>query len=97
MSTAGLKALNAEQIAISGEVDFYSTPDLWKQLKPLLFKSKQISIDLSGIKRVNSAGLAILLEARGLVEANGGSLEIRNPPANLMDIASMCNVLELMQ
>lgn len=97
MSDAGLQRVSDKEVALTGDLDFFSVPALWKQLMPILKKGQQLTLDLKPVGHINSAGLAMLIEAIDETRKAGGKLRILNPPAPLVDIAQMCNVVELVQ
>ncbi len=45
--------------------------------------------DLSGVSEVDSSGLAVLFGWMRAAEARGTSLQIENPPANLVSLAQV--------
>ncbi|MGH1365758.1 MAG: STAS domain-containing protein [Calditrichia bacterium] len=54
----------AKVIAVSGEVDLYSSPKLREALNGLTdVKANRIVVDLSGVSYMDSSGLATLVEA----------------------------------
>ena len=82
---------------VSGEIDFSTVMPLLTQFRSLSSRERNIQIDLSGLKKTNSAGLAFLMEILAQAQKNGQILKISNIPASLMDLASMCNVDHLLQ
>ncbi len=51
------------------------------------------AVDLGGVTRVDSSGLALLLEWES---ASGGQLAIEGTPADLMRLARLCGAEELL-
>lgn len=57
---------------------------------------KQLLIDLSGVERANSAGLALLLEWLEMARARGLSLVYAGLPASLHRLAAVSNLGDLL-
>ena len=53
-------------------------------------------LDLDGVTRVDSSGLALLLEWQAQKKRIGGSLLIRNAPNDLMRLAKLCDAQDLL-
>jgi len=97
MTTAALQRIDDNQLKLTGQLDFYSVPKLWQQLRPLLQKAQPVILDLGSLENTNSAGLAMLIEAMDVVKKSGGTLQLLHPPESLLEIAQMCHVTELIQ
>jgi anti-sigma B factor antagonist len=64
-------------VAVSGEVDVYSAPELKESLTKLLQTgAKSIVVDLSDVAFLDSTGLGALVEARAATSEAGGSLPV---------------------
>lgn len=88
MSGARIAANGEEgQLALLGALTFETVPGLSKELAPVLRQHPRLRIDLSAIERVDSAGLALLTEWMRLTRALGHSLEFINVPRQLLTIA----------
>jgi phospholipid transport system transporter-binding protein len=55
------------------------------------------TIDLSGAGRIDSAGLAFLLELLSRARRNGTPLNISHAPPDLTRLAALCEASELLQ
>jgi phospholipid transport system transporter-binding protein len=82
--------------AIAGDLGFESVAgvlagddDLWRQ-------SGECSVDLATVKRIDSAGVALLLEWQREARRRGVSLRFRNVPRQLLSIAEVCGVRGLL-
>ncbi len=64
-------------VCLSGNVDINSSPDLRDQLLALLRSrsTRMVSIDMSGVTKIDSSGFATLIEA--LKIAHAGKIELR--------------------
>jgi anti-sigma B factor antagonist len=64
-------------VAVSGEVDVYSAPELKESLTKLLQGgARSVVVDLSDVGFLDSTGLGALVEARAATTEAGGSLPI---------------------
>lgn len=84
------------RLALLGELTFATVPGLSKDLAPTLKKCPQLRIDLSGLERVDSAGLALLIEWTRLTRALGHSLEFINTPRQLLTIARVSGLDQIL-
>lgn len=89
---ARIMSEGAGRFRIEGEVDFKSVMQLLHQSRALFRHEERVRLDLSGVERINSAGLALLIE--WIKEARRGSwlLELSNLPEELMAMARICDV-----
>jgi anti-sigma B factor antagonist len=64
-------------VAVSGEVDVYSAPELKESLTKLFDSgAKSVVVDLSDVAFLDSTGLGALVEARAATNDAGGALAI---------------------
>ena len=66
-------------IYVSGEIDISSCERLRDAIEPNMGPQQTIILDLSGVEFMDSSSLPILVQARGALTADGGSLKLRNP------------------
>ena len=52
------------------------------------------AVDLARTERIDSSGLALLLEWQAQARRNGKTLSFRNPPAGLLRLAALCEASE---
>ena len=96
MSAARLTDQGNGHYSVSGDLDFAGVGGLLDTGSAFTTSAKRISLDLSGVERANSAGLALLLEWVDQSRRNGQELELHNLPDALIDISRMSNLLELL-
>jgi len=84
------------RIAIEGALDFDTVVPLLAQSRRYLTGGERLEIDLHGVRRANSAGLALMLEWLELARRYGVSLQFQSPPESLMRLAAVTNVAELL-
>ena len=66
-------------VYVRGDVDMAAVGRLRDVLEPSMGPEQTIVLDLSGVEFMDSASLRYLVQARGALTADGGSLELRNP------------------
>ncbi len=79
-------------IALVGVVDHDSVPELLERLERGAGTGDLLRVDLEEVERMDSAGLALLLELERRQRLAGGELELRNPPASLCRLAELAEV-----
>lgn len=83
-------------VAISGEVDMFTSPDLRRELRRLTRGAvKKIVVDLEGVGFMDSSGIATLVQ--GLKEARpfGGDLLLAAPGETVMRVLQLANLTKL--
>jgi phospholipid transport system transporter-binding protein len=96
MSGAWIVPRGHSRIAIEGELDFDSVGPLLAQTRRQFVGKERLEIEMQGVRRADSAGLALLVEWLALARRHGISLRFHNPPAALMRLAEITNVAELL-
>lgn len=79
---------------IVGSLDFESVPALYRHTDTLL-AAGPVEIDLAGVERANSAGVALLLEWRRQAHRRGVELHLRELPAAVLQLARLSDVENL--
>lgn len=77
---------------LTGELGFASVPALAGELAPRLAGREQVTVELGGVRRVDSAGLALLVEWLAQARAAGCRIDYRDPPGQLLAIARVSAV-----
>ena len=96
MKVTTKKAGEAAIVAISGEVDMFSSPDLRRELQGLTRrKVARIVVDLSDVGFMDSSGIATLVQ--GLKEARpfGGKFLLAAPTETVLRVLQLANLTEL--
>lgn len=96
MASASLSVPAAGRVELSGELDFSSVPQIWPQLRQLIEQEPQLELSLAEVSSSNSAALALLLEAVQTAGSADKSLRLRDIPSDLMDLAVLSNLDELL-
>ncbi|HKJ94062.1 MAG TPA: STAS domain-containing protein [Gammaproteobacteria bacterium] len=75
-----------------GELTVEHVPDLLPRSEKLLGDVPSVRVDLSAVTRMDSAGLALLVDWFGRARSEGLKLRFDNPPDQLLDIARVSGV-----
>ena len=73
-------------IALDGDLNTLTAPELEAALQPHLDKVSQIEIDMAHLSYLTSAGLRVLLVAYTAMSEKGGSLIVKNPNDEIREI-----------
>jgi stage II sporulation protein AA (anti-sigma F factor antagonist) len=82
---------------IRGEVDIVTCERLRDSIEPYLGPRQRVILDLSEVAFMDSSMLHLLVQARGRLTEDGGSLVLRNPSdmaRRLLEISEMTGLLE---
>jgi phospholipid transport system transporter-binding protein len=72
---------------LEGALDFATVPSLWRESQASFATGASLEVDLGGVTRADSAGLALMLEWHRTARGSGGGVRFRNLPAQLRAIA----------
>jgi len=92
VSTASLERLAAGHWRLDGGLTLASVGDLIAEGPRLAADGGDVQLDLAGVDKSSSAGVALLLEWLEQVHRVGGKLRLHNSPAALVRIAEFSNV-----
>jgi anti-sigma B factor antagonist len=87
----------ATVIHVRGEIDMATAGRLRDVIEPHMGPKQTIILDLSGVEFMDSSSLNVLVQARGRLTENGGSLVLRNPSTaahRLLTVAGANDLLE---
>ncbi|MBL8259582.1 MAG: STAS domain-containing protein [Candidatus Competibacteraceae bacterium] len=74
---------DGDTLRVRGELDFDSVPELWEATETLLLADTIRRVDLGGVRRANSAGVALLVEWLRETRGRGRELVFVNLPAQM--------------
>ena len=97
LSTEVSRDGNVTLIRVVGEIDIATCERLRDAIEPHLGPQQTIVLDLTGVEFMDSSSLHMLVQARGTLTADGGSLFLRNPSLaahRLLTIAGLEDLLE---
>lgn len=86
---ARLEPTGQGQWRVNGDMDFHTVGALLHAGLASFAGPGDIEVDLSGVERTDSAGLALLLEWARAARVGGGALRLRAVPAQLRAIAAV--------
>ena len=96
MAEAGLTITGDGQWMLSGELDFDTVPSLLARRDAEFTSDADISVDLSKVTRVDSAGLALMVEWLREAERVGLAITFENVPEQLQSIARVCGLCDIL-
>ncbi len=83
-------------LAISGVLEFATVTALAGEAERVLPASGPLYLDLSGVEHVDSAGLALLVHWLRRAHNQGRVLEFRNVPAQLIEMARISRLDQIL-
>lgn len=90
----------AEILALEGPLSFESLPRVLEESRAYCAREDlpdRLTIDFTAITEVDSSAVALLLEWRREAARRGKALQFANLPANLLSLADLYGVTELLQ
>ena len=100
MNDAGTSAVPSEVLALTGALSFDTIPTVLEQSERYAERTdlpERLVIDFAGVTGVDSAAVALLLEWRRQASRRQKRLEFVNLPPNLLALAELYGVAELIQ
>jgi len=97
MSRAVINKLDSHHIQVEGELNLATAPVLVQtMLDQFPLTGSEVHIDLMGVTRSDSAGLALLVEWLRQAERQDITLRFHNLPGQLREIARVSDLLPLL-
>ncbi len=96
-STTVTRDGDAILISVTGEIDIATCERLRDAIEPHLGPQQTIILDLSGVDFMDSSFLEVLVQARGRLTADGGSLLLRNPSVAAHRLVTIGGLEDLLQ
>lgn len=87
---------DATTYVLRGELSFSTVTDLSRRSAELLWRAEQVTLDLAGVTRTDSAGLALLVEWLRLAHRKGKVIQFRNIPPQMMAVAQVVGLDRLL-
>jgi len=88
----------AKVLAISGDIDMFSSPQLRKELLGLIDKKAgKLIVDFRDVTYIDSSGIATFVEGLKGVMVYGGKLRFASIPAGIMEIFSFSKLDKVFQ
>lgn len=95
-STSVTRDGDAVLICVTGEIDVATCERLRDAIEPHLGPRQTIILDLSGVEFMDSSSLSVLVQARGTLTADGGSLFLRNPSVAAHRLVTIAGLEDLL-
>jgi phospholipid transport system transporter-binding protein len=89
-----------EVLALKGELSFETIPAVLEESTQYAARPDlpdRLTVDFSGVTGVDSAAVALMLDWRRMAVKRGKTLVFANLPANLLALAELYGVAELIQ
>jgi phospholipid transport system transporter-binding protein len=83
------------RFSLSGDMSFETAHQILKVSEPQLRQHASLEIDLSGVEKADSAGLALMLEWKAQAGQRGAEVRFIEVPASLLSIARTSEVEDL--
>ncbi len=83
-------------LTVSGMLVFDTAARAMAQARPLLQAGRPGCLDLAGVTRVDSAGMACVLAMMAEAHRHDGRLDVLHAPSSLLDLARVCEVAPLL-
>jgi phospholipid transport system transporter-binding protein len=96
MNKPGITSRGEGRYALTGELTFGTVPELWRSSTDTFSNDTAVRLDLAGISRVDSAGIAMLIELTRLVRNRGGKISLEHAPPQLLAIATVSGLDEVL-
>jgi anti-anti-sigma factor len=84
-------------VAVSGELDLASAPELARTLHPLERPGAVVTLDLQNLSFMDVAGVRALLDARRVAITAGSSLHILSPGEGAVRVLKLTGTLDLVR
>ena len=97
MTKLAISQVDGQHFGVSGELTRNSIGDERLLNNKLLTKHKIIYFDLSGVSRVDTAGLAWLIHSFAELKQQGIRLELQNLPEQLQNLMQLGQVTTLFE
>ena len=82
-------------VAVTGEVDVHTAPELRTELQRILGEgSSELTVDLEGVEFIDSTGLGVLLGAHRQASEAGGRLQVRTTSERTLKLLRISGLLD---
>ena len=88
--------VQGDRWVLSGEIDFDSVPSLLTHPGANMVRGSNVRVDLAEVTRVDSAGLAMMVEWLREAQDKGLGISFNNVPEQLQSMARICGLEEIL-
>ncbi len=96
METTIQKDGDLATISLKGSFDTNTSSGVWEVFSRAIAESNAITLDMSGVKYLSSAGIRVLRKLYMELYKKNGSLEMTNVPENILSLLNMAGLLDLL-
>lgn len=97
MGSSAIEHSGENGFLINGELSFASVPQLLKEgERKLLAAGRSVTVDLRGVSRTDSAGLALLVEWTRRMRRGGHEVSFINIPQQMMALARLSGLEQVL-
>ena len=91
------KKVNGESatVAVAGRLDTQTAPEFEKELDTVFAGLKELTLDMSGLEYVSSAGLRVILKAQKIMNAQG-SMKLTGVNDSIMEVFDITGFLDIL-
>ena len=86
---------NSAHLAVEGRLDTQSAPELEKALDAIFNSLKELTIDMTGLEYVSSAGLRVILKAQKTMNSKG-SMRLTGVNDSIMEVFDITGFLDIL-
>jgi len=91
-----MRDADTNRFHLKGELSFKTVNTIINEAKSLFLSATELDIDLAGVTRSDSAGLALLVEWMRIASATSRPISFRNVPDQMMAIAGTSGLDKLL-
>ena len=92
----GLEDLGDGRFALNADLTFETVTSMLDESERMFAAHEHIEVDMSGVRRADSAGLALLIEWLSRAQSAGRRIEYANIPAQIAAVARISEVEALL-
>lgn len=83
-------------VNLSGQLTRGTVPKFWQERRQWLKTDQSLQLNLGAVEKVDSAGVALLVQAQRELQAYNQQLTVSEPTQQLQDIVAVSGVGELL-
>ncbi|HHJ16727.1 MAG TPA: STAS domain-containing protein [Gammaproteobacteria bacterium] len=92
MAGTALQKCSNGRLELCGDLSFETVPGLWRDCARCFAEQDTLEIDLDGVERADSAGVALLVECMRQAHQSGKTLRFFNMPAQMLALARVSSL-----
>lgn len=89
MKEARLESQGEGHYLLVGELSFNTVPDIAPDFDKIINNTEELILDLQGVTRTDSAGLALLMEWLRIAHQRRKRIILKNMPAQMLAVAKV--------